>query len=373
MRLSFRLIVLGTLAVFFFAGCGEEVTTEEPVRPVRAMKVGDVATFTGRSFPGVAKATREVDLSFRVAGPLITRPVDVGDEVKENQVVARIDPRDYEVNLRNVEGQLVKTKAEVERAESDYDRVARARERDPGAVSETVLDAARQSRDGAQAEVTSLEAAVDSAKDQLKYTYLRAPFDGTVVATYVENYEYVKARQSIVRVLDTSRIEMIVYISASLISYAPQAKNIRVRFDPFPDRELKAEIKEVGKEASQETRTYPVTLIMDQPGDIKILPGMAGRAAGEGRLPQEAGRTGIEIPVSAVFSPDEAGKTYVWVIDEGAKTVSRREVKTGKITDVGIVVLDGLEAGEWIATAGVHYLREGQEVRIQEQSAQEVS
>ena len=65
----------------------------------------------GRWFPGRAKATQEVDLAFRVTGPLITRPIDVGDEVKKDQTLGRIDPRDFETNLRNVQGQLAQANA----------------------------------------------------------------------------------------------------------------------------------------------------------------------------------------------------------------------------------------------------------------------
>ena len=95
------------LMLFILPGCQEEIPKKELVRPVWAMKVGDAASMVGRWFPGRAKATLEVDLSFRVTGPLITRPIDVGNEVKKDQMLARIDPRDFETNLRNVQGQLV--------------------------------------------------------------------------------------------------------------------------------------------------------------------------------------------------------------------------------------------------------------------------
>jgi multidrug efflux pump subunit AcrA (membrane-fusion protein) len=72
------------------------------------------------------------------------------------------------------------------------------------------------------------------------------------------------------------------------------------------------------------------------------------------------------VPVSAVFSPDGA-ETYVWVIDPEAKKVSRRAVKTGPLANTGIPIQEGIEAGEWIAIAGVHYLEEGQQVEIMEQ------
>lgn len=358
--------VFAVVLTLLVAGCGKEEAPEQTVaRPVKAIKVGDVAQVGGRSFPGQAKATREVNLSFRVSGPLITFPVKVGDEVEEGRVLARIDPRDYQVNLNNVQGQLDRTKATAARAESEYKRELKIFKEDPGATSKTAVDRKREQRDSARADIKSLEASVAAAKDQLSYTYLRAPYKGTITATYVENFEDVRPKQAIVRVLDPSRIEMVINIPENLISNAPYVTKVFVRFDAFPDREIEATIKEIGREASQTTRTYPVTLIMDQPSDIKILPGMAGKTVRvEGDLPDQVTSAGIEVPVSATFSPDESGKTFLWVINDQTKTVKRREIKIGRLTDRGITVQEGLKAGEWVATAGAHYLREGQQVRI---------
>lgn len=361
-----RNAVFAVVLILLVAGCGKEEAPEQIVaRPVKAIKVGDVAQVGGRSFPGQAKATQEVNLSFRVSGPLITFPVKVGDDVEQGRVLARIDPRDYQVNLSNVQGQLDRAKAKLARAESEYKRELKIFQEDPGATSKTAVDRKREQRDSARADIKSLEASVAAAKDQLSYTYLRAPYKGTITATYVENFEDVRPKQAIVRVLDPSRIEMIINIPENLISNAPYVTKVFVRFDAFPEQEIEATIKEIGREASQTTRTYPVTLIMDQPSGITILPGMAGKTVRvEGDLPDQVTGAGIEVPVSATFSPDESGKTYLWVIDDQTKTVKRREIKTGRLTDRGITVQEGLKAGEWVATAGAHYLREGQQVRI---------
>ena len=349
----------------------EQLEEKKIVRPVRAMKISDVVQFRQRQFPGTATATQEVDLSYRVSGPLITLPVNIGDEVKAGDVVARIDPRDFEVSLNNVRGQLDKALANVKRAQSEFDREMRILEQDPGATSQTAVDRKRSQRDQARADIKSLQASVASAKDKLNYTYLKVPFDGVVVSTYVKNFEFVQAKQSIVRIVDNSRIEMVINIPESLISMVPQAKNIEVVFDPFPDRKIPAEIKEIGTEASRTTRTYPVTLIMNQPEDINILPGMAGKATGEPATDDMSKLAiGKQVPVTAILSPDDIDKTYVWIIDEQSNSVSKREVTTGKLTDTGIMVTDGLEAGERIATAGVNYLREGMEVRILEETTE---
>ena len=169
---------------------------------------------------------------------------------------------------------------------------------------------------------------------------------------------------------------MIVNIPENLISHADYLKTagkvLRVRFDPFPGREIEAQIKEIGKEASKTTRTYPVTLVMDQPADIKILPGMAGNAASTAPPPGIKGQSQIVIPETAVFSTNE-NKTYVWIINEKSKKVSKQEVKSGKLLGSGITIREGIEPGEWIATAGVHYLKEGQQVRILSASTGEVA
>jgi RND family efflux transporter MFP subunit len=376
MKLSGKTVAV-LVVLIALTGCQEEIPEKEMVRPVRAVQVGDPSDFAKRSFPGRAKATREVDMSFRVAGPLVKRPVNVGDEVRKGQELARIDPRDFQVNLRDAQGQLERAEAILKRAESDYERVVQIKNQDPGAVSQAMIDRNRQQVESTTAEIRSLQAAVASAKDKLAYTYLKAPFDGIVTSTYVENYEDVKAKQPVVRLIDHSQIEMIVNIPEDLIYQADYLKTagkaFRVRFDPFPNRELKPQIKEIGKEASKTTRTYPVTLIMDQPEDIKILPGMAGKATRAAALPGEESRGDIIIPETAVFSVDEMDNTFVWIIDTQTKTVSKREVKTGELLDTGIAIEDGLKPGEWIATAGVHYLKEGQQVSILSQSSKGVS
>ena len=82
------------LASITLGGCNEEQEemAAETVRPVRAVQLADASPFGHRWFSGRANATQEIDLSFRVAGPLIERPVDVGDRVQKGDLIARIDP-----------------------------------------------------------------------------------------------------------------------------------------------------------------------------------------------------------------------------------------------------------------------------------------
>ncbi|CAB1074660.1 hypothetical protein JY97_10995 [Alkalispirochaeta odontotermitis] len=359
-----KLLLLWPAALLFLAGCQEEAPIEEFIRPVKALKVADADTFEGIKYNGIAQATQQVDLSFRVDGPMINRPVDVGDEVKKGQLVARIDPRDYEVRLRTVKGQLNNAIAVRKRAQADLDRLLRIKKQDPGAVSQTLIDKALQNRDSAQAEIRSLEASVDRRKDDLAYTNLKAPFDGMITKTYTEAFEDVRRKQPVVRLLDPSRIEMWINVPENLISLEPYVDKVWVRFDAL-GIEVPAAVKEVGREASQTTRTFPVNLIMDQAKDARILPGMAGVARYTLKMPEGVKEPEFLIPVTAVFTDPEKQKSYVWLIDEAALTVSRHEITPGKLSGRGLKV-QGLQPGQWIAVAGVDLLREGQKVKILE-------
>jgi RND family efflux transporter MFP subunit len=346
------------------AGCGPEPETAKPPRSVKAMQVVAPSAISTRSFPGRAEAGQEVNLSFRVAGPLIELPVEVGDVVRQGDIVARIDPTDYQSVVASLDGQLQSAQAAANRAQADFERIDKTFREDPGATTEMALDRARQLRDSTAAAVRSTSATVGGARDQLGYTNLSAPFGGEVVETYVENFETVVPKQSILRIVDRTRIEFTISVPENQIVYAPYVTGVRVTFDALPGVEIPAVIKEISKEASQTTRTYPVTLAMDQPEGVDILPGMAGEARMEAKLPEDSVRRGIQIPTTALFAEDDTEKSYVWVIDQATNTLERREVQTGDLSEFGILIKSGLEAGEWVIVAGASLLSAGEEVSI---------
>jgi multidrug efflux pump subunit AcrA (membrane-fusion protein) len=98
---------------------------------------------------------------------------------------------------------------------------------------------------------------------------------------------------------------------------------------------------------------------------------MTGEVRGRPPALGAAPAGGFEIPMSAILSTDGT-TSAVWIIDEASGTVARKEVTLGAMTPRGVLV-GGLEPGQWIATAGVHYLRDGQQVRIMDASADEPS
>lgn len=332
-----------------------------PPKPVKALQIGTPGGLSEGSFPGLATAIQDANLSFRVSGPLIELPVKVGDTVKKGFVVARIDPNDFQVVLKNAQSLQAAAKAAARRAEADYQRLIKAQQEDAGATSQRAVDRALAARDETRAAEASAAATVQTANDRLGYTSLIAPFDGEVVETYVENFETVAVLKPIVRIIDTSGIEMTLSIPENLIGYADYVTNISVTFEALPGVEVPATISEIGSEATQATRTYPLTIVMEQPAGGRILPGMAGQARVQAQLPETA-TSGVHVPPTALFAGTDTEKSYVWVIENDS--ISRREVQTGDLTTTGILITGGLKAGELIVAAGVGALADGQKVKI---------
>ncbi len=349
------------LACLFLVGCEEEPETVEIVRPVRAMKVQDVEGFVQRYFPGRAAATQEINAAFRISGQLIKRPIDVGAEIKKGNLIAALDPSTFQAEVDRSNADVMSSKAAHKRATLELDRQKELLSK--GWVTQARVDTVQATESAARASVIAAGAALERVKLDLSYTTLTAPFDGVVVDTYVENFQEVLAKQPIARIVDTSQIEFWVSIPENLISTAPYAQDITVEFDTFPGQPLPAQIKEIKSEASQTTRAYDVNLIMNQPENFTVLPGMAGKAtAGRFEFPEAQQVEAYEVPLAAIHNP-EGDKDSLWVIDEASMTVSLREIKNVEPTARGMRV-EGVKPGEWIVTAGVEYLREGQKVRF---------
>ena len=356
MHSSYRYFVcaLFVCSACILTNCNSELATPEVPRAAKTLTIADPAVLSARTFPGKAEATQEVNLAFEVSGNVISRNVNKGDKVLTGDVLARLDPRDYQ-------NELDAAQAETQRARAHRDRIELAAR--TGAVSLQDLTDAEARLNVAIAKLNIRQKALDD-------TQLRAPFSGVVAATYVEQYQRVIGKQKVLRLLDMSQIEMTIDIPENLISYIRYVTSVWCRFDAFPDRTVTAQIKEIGAEASLTTRTYPVTIIMEPPKGIQILPGMAGVVGGSADLPPGLIQNGVEIPVAAVFS-DQPDAAFVWVISPPDNTVTRRAVTLGDLTPRGVMVTDGLAIGDRIAIAGVSYLREGQIVLPRESTSED--
>jgi len=362
---SVGIVCLIAAFAFFLTSCGkkeEPKATKEVVRPVKTMTVTSAGEALKRTYPGTVRAAQRADLAFQVDGPLIKLPVEEGQKVKKGDLIARIDPRDFQTNLRNAEGQLARDEAALTLAQSEYDRVLRIQKRDPGAVSGMMVDEKREGVNKAKANIKSLEASVDAAKLQLSYTYLRAPFSGVIATRHVDNFQEVRAKQPIVTLDYISHLEILVDLPELAMATVREGGGKAVaEFESAPGKEFPLTLKEYATRADPKTQTYRIVLTMPAPEGIRILPGMTANVHGSEPTGGEVEQ--FVIPAIAVFG-DEVGKSHVWVVDPQTDTVHRKAVTTGDLTGTeSIQIDDGLESGEVIVVSGVSRLREGMKIR----------
>ena len=354
------------LLIFFLvpalAGCGGEPPAAAPeLRPVRTIVVEPTGGGVSRTLAGVARAGVESRLSFRVPGTVATVAVALGDGVRRGQILARLDPTDYELRLEEAEAGLAQAEAGLRRAEADYERVRALYENNNASKGE--LDAARAGAESAQAQVESGEKRLEQARQQVGYTVLRAPSDGAIAAVSVEVNENVSAGQKVFLHTAGGEPEIEVAVPEVLIGQVAVGQPVEVRFDALPGRRLAAAITEVGVAATGGTSTFQVTAGIREPAP-EVRSGMAAEVTFT--FAQERGDR-IVVPGVAV-GEDRDGR-FVFVLERGADgtgTARRRAVDIGEPVEGlgGIEILDGLSAGEELITAGVRRLTDGMAVKI---------
>ena len=166
---------------------------------------------------------------------------------------------------------------------------------------------------------------------------------------------------------DLSFVEIVISAPEALIMMATRNEKIDMNavFDALPDRKFKLAFKEIATQPDPQTNTYPVTLKMPAPKGVNLLPGMTAQVtiswSDQGRQDDNI----FQAPVQAILA-DESGKSFVWVINPEDMTVHKTEVTVGEMTGDGILILEGVKAGDRLVTAGVHFLQDGQKVRLLE-------
>jgi multidrug efflux system membrane fusion protein len=341
-------VVLIMAAALVSCGGSEPPPQREVVRPVKLLTVSSGMAGAPRVYPGRIEAKDRVELSFRVGGHLIEFPVREGDSVRAGGVVARIDPRDFQIRLEAAQ-------ADRERTAADFRRNAALYAKD--AVSQAQLDQARAAMEVAQARL-------DDAKAALKDTTLYAPYSAQVAERLVDNYQEVSPGRPIVSLVSLGEMKVEVELPEGLMSRSRKEVSGRIvaTIDAAPDREFELRLLELALQADSATGTYRATFVMPQPKEIVLLPGMAVQVIAY--VDQQDARP--VIPAVAIASGPEG--TMVWVVDRDSMTVSSRAVTTGGLTGSDSVeILSGLEPGETIATSAVQSLRDGMTIRAMEQ------
>jgi RND family efflux transporter MFP subunit len=336
--------------------CGCAKPTEEPqpiIRPVKIVTMGVPDSSAIRAYPGTVKALQEAHQGFEVAGRIIEFLVQEGDQVEEGQVLARLDPRDFE-NQRRV------ALANHGVAKADLERSLNIRRLNPDAIAVADIE-----RDRRSVEVTAAQLAI--AEKAVEDTELRAAFDGLVARKVVADFANVQAKEPVLILQDISKLKIEISVPERDVVHQQLAERSKQELtdaaDPvvvvsaLPDRKFAARVKEFATTAEPVTRTFPITLMFDRPDDANILPGMTARV--ELVIDPELAWS---IPVSAVQA-DASGQSYVWKVDGDSMTVKRTPVELEQLTGVRVRLTAGVSEGEKVAISGVTQLRDGMKVR----------
>ncbi len=344
------------LTILIFLGCSKEPEIEEVIRPVVTTVVEEPPTAIERSFSGVAQGVLDTKLSFRVSGEIIRLQARIGLRVKEGDVIAQLEPTDYELKVEQARANLAQVRAQFVQADADYTRSKALYEN--ANISKSALDASRASFNSAKAQVDATKKQLEQAEQQLSYTVLNAPQEGTIGEVPVEINQVIQAGRMIASLVSEEKIEMEVGIPEALITKVNEGDNAFLRFDTVADEPFPAEVTKVSVDASSSS-TYVVKLAM-LTEDSRIRPGMIGEATLIFNT-IESERYILLPPMVVAGRLDER---YIWIFDKGSESVTRRDIVPGELTSAGLQIKGGVTPGERVVTRGVHRLEEGMKVKL---------
>ncbi|GAB7022610.1 efflux RND transporter periplasmic adaptor subunit [Salidesulfovibrio brasiliensis] len=348
--------------LFLFAilvGCnGKPAAVEEPVRPVKTAVVQSGGVGKLWSFAGTAEDALETDLSFRVGGKIVDFPGNqIGKKFSKGEVIARLDPSDYELELRQAKANMEQIRASYIRAEADVKRIRQLYDRK--VISKSELDQAEADFQSNKAQLSASAKKLDIARKQLTYTVLEAPFNGWIGSVMADIHQNVSSGQAVVSFNAGRQMKMYVSVPDILITHVNEGDEVEVSFDAIPGKIMKGRVMEVGVQSTKGS-TYPVKVYLDNSEKL-VRSGMSGTVSFKGKNTEQAN---VYVPAAAVVGEVD-GTRSVWVVNPKDDTVSKQRVAIGELTDRGIEVLEGLKEGDVVVTRGVHSLHEGLKVRYQ--------
>ena len=347
----YSVIFLSSAALL--AGCQDAPTeVEKQLRPVRTLEVSLQHSGRIQEFTAVVDAAKKVDLAFKVSGEIIELPITQGEPVKKGDVIAKLQDKDIKLQLQDAQAAFDMVKADYNRAlnlaSTQY-------------ISQAEIDSLKAKYNSAQAQL-------ESAKNRLDYTQLKAPFSGVIAKRFVENFQEVNALQQIASLHDLNNVHFKIDVPESIMISArgsSEAPLAFASFDAIKDVRFPITFHEVTTEADEVTRNYEVTFTMPAPTDHTILPGMSAKVEVE---PARSGFAAADyyLPSQSVLKDDKG--MYVYVVaskEQGVGEVKRRDVVVGELTALGFEIFSGVQVGEHVVTAGMSKVSDGMLVKFE--------
>lgn len=345
-----RWMAAGPALALALAACGDEAAVQAPTRPVLVAHP-EPAPGVSPSFPGEIRAREESPLAFRVGGKLVRRDVDVGDRVARGDLLAVLDPGDFEAQARAAEARLAAADAQLRRAAAD--RARHAALAADQLVSRSALDAQDAAWRAAEGEARAARAQVEVARNQAGYAELRAPADGVVAGRQAEAGQVVAAGQAVFTLAADGGRDVLVALPEAMVGGFAVGQPVEVELWAAPGERLQGRFREISPAADPTARTYAARVALDEAAAARVAIGQSAKVHVVGEAAP------LTVPLSAI-QPGEDGGASVWLFADGR--VRAVAVQAGAFGAERVPVAEGLAPGDWVVVAGGHLLREGQAV-----------
>ncbi len=305
---------------------------------------------------GRARALRKATLLAEVKGPVDAVPVSEGGSVSAGALLARIEPSEYELELRDA-------RAALEKAQAEYQDLTLGDDR----IEDEALRVERQRLARVRSGLTSAETAVEKAERDLDRTRIGAPFAGQVADVRVVAGARVREGDTVATVIDLSRLDVDVNVLESEVAALQVGREAEVRFAAFPGETFTGRVVTINPRVDEESHTTRVSVRLANPGE-RLLPGMYAEVKIAGRLYENR----VFVPRDAIVERDRRDVVFVFEPDEDGAQTGRakwRYVTTGLENDrfVEVVPSDETEMlvpGEIVLVEGHTTLAHDARVRL---------
>ena len=336
------------------------VLAAELVLPVS--EVREVADHHEKNYPGRVVAIQKVDVIPQVSGEILEVCFKDGANVKEGDVLYRIDPVKYEAAVKNAESKMTEMKANVKYAELSYERHKKLME--TRAVSLDAVDNALSQRDSSRAAYAAAQAELVAAKDDLLHCTIVAPIDGKLGTTRKTRGNYVnKGSETLVTLVQQDPIRVQFSISNRELleifygkwSKSRNAAVIGVTLADGLTSVTNGVAEYMDNSADERTDTVQIFARFDNANHLLKVGGTVTVTC--------SSKTGVmrpAIPPTAILQDTQG--PYVWALDKDGKA-ERRTIARGDLVGDFVFVEKGLKVGEKIVADGAHKVRKGAVVK----------
>lgn len=316
---------------------------------------------------GYVVAQRKASVASKGTGRLVYIGVVEGDEVKKDQILARIEDSDIKAQLEEAEANLKFYEADLKEAENNYRREVELFEK--GLTSAQLFDRAEANYKRLLASLEIAKARISQYEVALENTIIRAPFDGTVLTKNAEIGEVVAplgasttSRGAVVLIADMNSLLVEADVSESNIEKIEVNRDCEIVLDAYPDKNYAGFVFKIVPTADRSKATVMVKVGFKN-YDSRVLPEMSAKVLflNEALDPLTADQKPVlVVPFSSI--KQEAGKTLVYFVNNDI--VEPLSISTGKRLGNNIEVTSGLQRGDKIIESVDEYITQGIKVKI---------